>query len=209
VNIIYTIWIRRELEFNRSQVNQEKMNLNSSTTDTIDIEKQIAQVMLKGTYNLLSYPNLFPMIQFKMTERGPEVAVKDFDVLPKKFRSINNLNELFQKLAVNYIFAIGGGEIYNEGVFEVPAGALKVYRIMLICYKYENPNYGNDPRLKKGYSQLAMFIPKNLLLSLPNFYSLEKRISKLIKKQKSFEWDIEDLKLAKIRILEILKNSLR
>jgi hypothetical protein len=94
--------------------------LNATTTDTEGIETQIAQLMQKGTYNLLSYPNLFPMIQFIMSERGPEVAVKDFEVLPKKLRSINNINELFQKLAVNYIFAIGDGQIYNEGVFEVP-----------------------------------------------------------------------------------------
>ncbi|MHA2030631.1 MAG: hypothetical protein ACW99Q_14685 [Candidatus Kariarchaeaceae archaeon] len=183
--------------------------MNPPTPDTNNIETQISQVMQKGTYNLLSYPKLFPMIQFVMSERGPEVAVKDFEVLPKKLRSINNINELFQKLAVNYIFAIGDGQIYNEGVFEVPAGILEVYRIMLICFRYENPNYGNDPRLKSGYSQLAMFIPKSLLLSLPNFYSLEKQILKFIKKQKSFEWDSEDLKNSKMGILEILKNSLR
>ena len=156
-------------------------------------------------FDIFSDPDQFPLVIFNVDERGPGVAFRDFDALPYADITSNQIDALLAKLAVSYISSIGQGHSYLEGVFDLPAGKLKNYRLILVSF-YIGSESKNDGFNFNNYYQYGIFIPTPLSHYLPSFTLIEPFILNCVKTnlEGGFFLTVDKIKQTKREILAIL-----
>ncbi len=151
-------------------------------------------------------PDNCPMALFAMNDMGPEVIYHDFSLYFKEDISNEPIVEFLTKMAVNSIVTLGQGHEYCEGVFDLPASILDQFRLMVISFRIENMN-AHDGRLRNGYYQIGLFIPKPLLQFLPSFVLFEKDLLTLVKSLiSSRNFSEKRFKILKHEVLRILNS---
>ena len=119
------------------------------------------------------------MAVFSMDDLGPEVLYHDLKKLIHNRFSDDELSLNLKRLSVHTIVTFGQGHDYNVGVFDFPSSFLPEFRMMLIAFRLKNP-ITKDPRLKNGYYQIALFVPKTLLQFLPSYVFFEREMLDLV-----------------------------
>ncbi len=141
---------------------------------------------------------------FSMSELGPSVIYSDLKGNRLK-RGLPKENVL-QNIALNTILAMGQGHSFCEGVFDLPAGMMQRYRLMVISKKVKDRG-SSDPRLQEANLMIiAFFIPKKIVRYLPHYAVVEDEILELLSDYEDFSTLVEDdfqhIKLQLIRILD-------
>ena len=91
-------------------------------------------------------------------------------------------DSILGKMAIGYITALGLGNEYCEGVFDLPASNLPGYRLFLVSVKLYNPD-AIDPRLHIGLYQFALFLPIEYMKQLPANSAMETAIISIVKSE--------------------------
>ena len=140
----------------------------------------------------------FPFVVFNITDDGPNVAYKDFKNWPVN-DSLNLVDEMIQLLAISYIAAIGAGHNYSSGVFELPAGNSKLYRMMIIAI---NCGLNKEKIASQQYFQFGLCIPQEVMKLMPSFISIEEIIMDSFHNEIPCRWDLSH------KNLQVVKNHL-
>ncbi|RMG37592.1 MAG: hypothetical protein D6732_06565 [Methanobacteriota archaeon] len=150
------------------------------------------------------------MAVFAMSDLGPEVLFQDISALGLvPDLSQDKIHEHLLRTSINSIVTLGQGHDYNVGVFDLPTTLISGFRIMLISFRLSNP-VAKDPRLKKGYYQIALFVPKTLLQFLPAYVFFEKELVDLTTSlTSSGQFHAKKFKLLKTEILRTLNSYCR
>lgn len=150
------------------------------------------------------------MAVFAMSDLGPEVLYHDIQNLAiNEHLSTDKIYEHLLKTSINSIVTLGQGHEYNVGVFDLPSSLIPNFRIMLISFRLSNPK-AKDPRLREGYYQVGMFVPKTLLQFLPAYVFFEKELIDLTTSlTSSGQFKTKRFKLLKNEILRILNSYCR
>ncbi|MHA2099843.1 MAG: hypothetical protein ACW99A_14290 [Candidatus Kariarchaeaceae archaeon] len=150
-----------------------------------------------------------PLAIFHLTEQGPSVLYRDFEELNGLEIEKTELTHKINNLAANLIAATGSGHSYSEGCFDIKLDNYSNYRLFVIAIKRPNVKHV-DPRIKSGYFQIVLFIPRELALTLPSISKMEdalySAVSKEIKDSEDFKSD-QILKLKEKLIEKILTFS--
>ncbi len=140
----------------------------------------------------------FPSVAYSLSEMGPQEIFRDFKYLPYQNTLNEDLNSYIHNLGISFMVGLGRGiDEYNTGVYEMPSN-LPNYRVMVICFRYKDDGPHEDPRMKHGYLQIAIFFPRDVLELLPSFSSIEDQVLDLVKLHLS-DQDISDYKISGIK----------
>ncbi|MHA2171480.1 MAG: hypothetical protein ACXAB7_16455 [Candidatus Kariarchaeaceae archaeon] len=155
-------------------------------------------------FDIFSDPNQFPLVLFNIDEYGPGVGFRDFQLLPYADLIDENLETYLVNLAISYISAMGHGHNYLEGVYDLPAGKLKNYRLLLVSFYLGSPL--NDTYNFNNYYQIGIFVPTPLAQIMPSLATIESVILTNIKRrlEGSFFLTVDKLQQIKKEILTIL-----
>lgn len=115
----------------------------------------------------------FPFIVYEISEEGITETFRDFVDFPERIDE--STEEFLVNIGISYMVLLGRGEKYNEGVFVFPATRSKFYDIMLISVTMNNPK-AKDHRLKVGYFQFCLFIPKMFMNLFPSLTVMQEYI---------------------------------
>ncbi len=150
------------------------------------------------------------MAVFAMSDLGPEVLFHDLSNLAINLElTPDRIYEHLLRTSINSIVTLGQGHDYNVGVFDLPTTLIPDFRIMLISFRLSNP-LAKDPRLREGYYQIAMFIPKPLLQFLPAYVFFENELVDLtMSLTSSGEFRVKKFELLKSEILRTLNTYCR
>lgn len=149
-------------------------------------------------YDIFADSSQFPLVIFNIDEMGPGVLYRDFTELPDADIDPDSIDTFLMNLAISYISAIGQGHSYIEGVFDLPAGKLENYRLILISF-YIGSEYVKDDYDFCNYYQIGMFIPKPLNHLLPAISSFETFILKYVKKNFEGSFSLTNDKINQIK----------
>jgi hypothetical protein len=105
---------------------------------------------------------------FCISEAGPNILWQDFSS-----QEDSGVDELLIPMAMNYISGLGFGHLYQTGCYELPAGNLSEFRLLLICFNLSQRKSIDKRLSNQTYVQFAFFIPTSIFLLLPNSYSME------------------------------------
>jgi len=115
---------------------------------------------------------------FTMSEFGPSVLYSDLKGNRLK-RGLDKENVL-QNIALNTIMAMGQGHAFCEGVYDLPAGQMGRYRLMVISKKTKDSS-SIDPRLQEtNLVNFVFFIPKKIVKYLPHYSVIEDEILEVL-----------------------------
>ena len=155
-------------------------------------------------FDIFSDPNQFPLVLFNIDEYGPRVGFCDFQQLLYADLVGENLDNYLINLAIDYISAIGQGHNYLEGVYDLPAGNLKNYRLLLVSFYLGS--HSSDIYNFNNYYQIGIFIPTPLAQIMPSLITIESVILSNIKRrlEGSFFLTVDKLQQIKKEILTIL-----
>lgn len=141
---------------------------------------------LMGLRNSVFDPSLYPMVLFQLTEQGVDSVQSDFEEFPEVLHQPEAT--FLKNIGLGFMLVIGQGHNYHEGCFNVPAGSSKFYTALLFVFRLPNPT-AQDPRLKIGYYQMCLFVPKHLFQMFPSIDTM----NPLIEKIKAMTTDSVDL----------------
>jgi hypothetical protein len=115
---------------------------------------------------------------FSMNNFGPTVL--QYDNMSNLLNDVSS-EQFLQNIAVNLMVAIGQGHSFSEGVFELPAGNLLGYRLLLISFRFKDFS-SSDVRLKNtNLCLVGIFIPTSICSLLPSCALYEYDLIKYIK----------------------------
>lgn len=159
----------------------------------------------KKLKDIVFNPDNLPAVMFKTGDLGPEMFLKDFDVFPEDV--IKNTDQYLMKLSVFTLTALAQGHIYKEGIFELPAGESKDYRIISLSFQLEN-HAEDDQRLQeRSLIVFALFVPIKYKEFLSSLSLPEDKIMKSLKKITDVsEIDLEYLHNIKSEVIKSMKT---
>ncbi|MCH8907794.1 MAG: response regulator [Candidatus Heimdallarchaeota archaeon] len=131
---------------------------------------------LMGLRNSVFDPSLYPMVLFQLTEQGVDSIQSDFEEFPEVLHQPEAT--FLKNIGLGFMLVIGQGHNYHEGCFNVPAGSSKFYTALLFVFRLPNPT-AKDPRLKIGYYQMCLFVPKPLFQMFPSIHTMNPLIEKI------------------------------
>lgn len=131
----------------------------SSVSRLLRSKKEIAVLQ-----NIVFQSVNFPVVLFKMSRRGLEMTYKDFEQFPENL-SIS-LDDYLRKLGTYLAITVGQGHEYHTGLLQLPAGASKLYQMMVFTFRLEDKQ-ALDQRLVQGYLLFCLFIQKDIFSLLP------------------------------------------
>lgn len=182
----------------------------TGTNITEAFQSQIRQILrvydeyMAEQKQMRDYTN-YPLAIFFMNDFGPQLFLKDFDHLEANDGSHvqeSELESFLIQVSISLISAIGQGHSYIEGVFELPAGTLDNYRL-LIASKRMNNKTAEDNRLMSGYAIFGFFVPKNFTKYVRKTQTVEKSVlSRLSRYSDINEITEEELQAIKSDILD-------
>lgn len=89
--------------------------------------------------------------------------------------------EFLQNLSVNIMVSIGQGHAFSEGIFELPAGNSREYRLLVISFRFADDT-ALDPRLQHAnLCQVAIFVPRHITFILPANSVFEDKVVNFVK----------------------------
>ncbi|MHA1449956.1 MAG: PAS domain S-box protein [Candidatus Hodarchaeales archaeon] len=120
---------------------------------------------------------------FKNTLKGPETIIAD------TLRFSSNSKELLLNLSVFYMTAIGQGEVYAEGLYELPVGGYSERTSLVYAFRIYDKNM-DDPRLDNmNYCLLTVIYPR----LLEEFFSDRVKIEQTMKELVASLSELEDI----------------
>jgi small GTP-binding protein len=132
----------------------------------------------------------FPLAVFFMNEFGPDLYYKDFTKLQGNDQEIvdDNLDSFLIQVSISLISSIGQGHSYIEGVFDLPAGDLSNYRLVVLSKRLFNRK-ATDARLQNGFAIFTFFVSKSYQKFLKKLATIEGRLLTIFNEEN----DINDL----------------
>jgi CheY-like chemotaxis protein len=140
---------------------------------------------------------LFPLVLFKLGKAGTDVLVKDFEQFPEPLDV--PLSTFLLKLGIHIGISIGQGHRYHAGLYQLPAGSSKNFEVLVYTFRLKDEQ-ATDPRMKMGFFQFCLFVPKFLASLFPPLAVMEKEF----KNQHSRFGSAEDLNIQSF--LDIKRN---
>ncbi len=143
-----------------------------------------------------------PFVVFGMTTIGPEILFLDRESFGGY--SGEDLIDSMREMGMYTLFASGQGENYNEGLSIYQSGSFPNFALYVHSFRKMDKN-AQDERLRIGYFQAILFVPKENLYLFPPYNKTQEAISKIIamNPQEVSEINWESLKM---EILEQLKK---
>jgi len=114
--------------------------------------------------NSIFVPEIFPLVLFKISEMGVDVIFQDFNTFPEEME--RDTHSFLGNLGISFSMVLSSDNEYLEGVFSFPAGASKLYRVLLFTFRIPDKS-AVDQRLRLGFFQLCLFFPKTFISILP------------------------------------------
>ena len=148
----------------------------------------------------------FPFVVFNITNEGPKVAYKDFKNWSEN-DSVNNVDAMDQLLVISNIAAISVGQNYSSGVFELPVGNSKLFRMLIIAINCDSNEVKNTDQ---QYLQFGLCIPNEIMKLMPSLISIEKIIMDSFQNEIPCRWDLchESLQMVKNHLITIILLSM-
>ena len=119
--------------------------------------------------------NLISVAAFVMGDTGPVPIV--YDELPPGFSSAE---ELLTKVAIFHMSALGQGETYPTGLFELPVPGEIGYRSLTYSFMITDEKVQDERMEGQAFCMLTVFVPEAMRSLLPDFRELETRLLRLV-----------------------------
>jgi len=150
---------------------------------------------------ILSDETLFNCVVYKISEYGTDIVFKEF-----KEEDISDgiqVETYLQQLGIVFSVIIGQGDQYHSGLFNLPAGKLHDYRVLLYVFRIKDDS-ATDDRMNLAYVFYCVFIPEIIVDYLPPSSELEREFESSIHKASDLsELNFHELKskiIQKIRM---------
>lgn len=130
---------------------------------------------------------------FGIDANGPKVLFAELG--PWEWLEEYPMTDFLELIALHGIVASTQGNNYAESVFHIPAGPVKDYVTILVTVIVNNQTKLHH----ENFRQLAIFLPKNMMVALPNLIAREFSLIKLVKSVLSDPTQSNEQKLISLR----------